>query len=177
MIPAGFSDLWSTDRAAQNAAYQAIMAAAAVPVDWAYDVWDDVVAHLASADNHDRAIAGQLLCNLAISDPEQRIRRNWDHLMAVTEDEKFVTARHVIQSLWKVGQPAALRPFLLDAVAEKFASCVSHRNYTLIRYDLIEGLRKLADATGDPTIPPLALQLIETEADPKYAKKYKTLWK
>lgn len=177
MIPARFSDLWSADRAAQNLAYHAVMSATATPVDWAYDVWDDVMAHLTSADNHDRAIAGQVLCNLAISDPEQRILRAWDSLLAVTEDDKFVTARHVIQSLWRVGLPAALRPFLLNAVARKFASCANHRNHTLIRYDLLAGLSKLAGATDDPAIRPLALDLIKTEKDQKYAKKYSALWK
>ncbi|MGV8833066.1 MAG: hypothetical protein ACOH2N_13900 [Devosia sp.] len=177
MIPAGFHDLWSTDRAAQNAAYRQFMAATAGPVDWAYVVWDDVVAHLAASDNHDRAIAGQLLCNLALSDPEQRIRRDWDKLLAVTEDTKFVTARHVIQSLWKVGLSEALRPFLLDATAQKFAACASHKNHTLIRYDLLEGLRDLADATGDQTIRPVALNLIQTESDVKYANKYSKIWK
>ena len=177
MIPAGFSDLWSTDRAAQNAAYEAVMAATATPVDWSYAVWDDVVAHLHSPDNHDRAIAGQLLCNLAQSDPEQRIRRDWDKLLAVTGDTKFVTARHVIQSLWKIGLAEPLRPFLLDAVAQKFADCRSHKNYTLIRYDLLEGLKQLAGATGDASIRPLALRLIDTEQDEKYLRKYKTLWR
>jgi len=177
MIPASFSDLWSTDRAAQNAAYSALMAETTEPVSWAYDVWDDVVAHLAAKDNHDRAIAGQLLCNLAKSDPEQRIIRDWDRLMLVTEDDKFVTARHVIRSLWKVGLPSELRPFLLDGVAKKFASCANHKNHTLIRYDLLEGLGKLLDATVDAAIRPLTLSLIQTESDAKYVKKYKTLWK
>ena len=58
MIPAGFHELWSTDRVAQNAAYQSFMAATRQPVDWADAVWEDVVAHLSSRDSHDRAIAG-----------------------------------------------------------------------------------------------------------------------
>lgn len=177
MMPPGWSELWSSDRTAQNAAYKQFMAATKAPVDWAYAVWDDVVAHLAASNNHDRAIAGQLLCNLALSDPEQRIRGDRPKLMAVTEDNKFVTARHVIQSLWRVGLPVPLRPFLLDAVSDKFASCRSHKNHTLIRYDLVEGLKKLSEDTGDASIRPLALALIATEADAKYAKKYSRLWK
>lgn len=177
MIPAGFHELWSTDRAAQNAAYQTFMAATQQPVSWAYAVWDDIVAHLSSRDNHDRAIAGQLLCNLAISDPEQRIRQAWPSLLAVTEDARFVTARHVIQALWRLGLSEALRPFLLDATAQKFAACAAHKNGTLIRYDLLAGLKSLSDATGDTTIKPAALHLIQTENDTKYANKYKALWK
>jgi hypothetical protein len=177
MIPAGFPELWSTDRAAQNAAYRTFMAATQQPVSWAYAVWDDLVAHLSSRDNHERAIAGQLLCNLAISDPEQRIRQAWPQLLAVTEDAKFVTARHVIQALWRLGLPNPLRPFLLDVTAQKFAACATHKNCTLIRYDLLAGLKNLSDATVDATIKAAALHLIQTENDAKYANKYRALWK
>ena len=38
-------------------------------VDWAYDVWDRLVENLGHQDNHRRAIAAQVLCNLAKSDP------------------------------------------------------------------------------------------------------------
>ena len=38
------------------------------PVDWADDVWEEVVANLTHKDNHNRAIAAQVLCNLARSD-------------------------------------------------------------------------------------------------------------
>ena len=46
-------------------AYLALMEATEQPVDWAYDVWDDMVVMLSKGDNHQRAIAAQLLANLA----------------------------------------------------------------------------------------------------------------
>lgn len=178
MKPQVFDALWSKDRAAQNAAYAAILPMAEGPVDWAYEVWDEVVARLASADNHDRAIAGQLLPRLALSDPEGRIIRDLPELMRVTNDEKFVTARHTIQSLWRIGLAGdAAKAALLAAVEKRFADCASHKNATLIRHDLLEGLRKLADTTGSDTIRPLAERLIAGELDEKYRKKYKTLWR
>lgn len=178
MRPQGFDDLWSKDRAAQNAAYATILPLAEAPADWAYDVWDEVVERLASPDNHDRAIAGQLLPRLALSDPEHRIVGDLPRLMGVTDDEKFVTARHTIQSLWRIGLAGdEARGALLAAVEKRFADCASHKNTTLIRYDLLEGLRKLADATGDETIRPLAERLIAGEPDEKYRKKYKSLWR
>lgn len=178
MIPEQFEDLWSKDRAAQNAAYGAILPLAEDPVDWAYAVWDAVVARLASADNHDRAIAGQLLPRLSLSDPDYRIIRDLPALMAVTDDEKFVTARHTIQSLWRIGLAGTTqRAALLAAVEQRFADCASHKNATLIRHDLLEGLRKLADATGDEIIRPVADRLISSEPDQKYRKKYKGLWR
>ena len=69
------------------------------PVDWAYDVWGEMVDMLRHEHNHVRAIAAQVLCNLAKSDPENRMQKDFDALMAVTKDEKFVTARHSLQSI------------------------------------------------------------------------------
>lgn len=178
MIPDRFSDLWSKDRAAQNAAYAAILPLADAPVDWAYDVWGLVVSQLSDKDNHNRAIAGQLLPRLALCDPEGRIVRDLPALMAVTNDKKFVTARHTIQSLWRIGLAGgASKAALLGAVEQRFADCASHKNATLIRFDLLEGLRKLSDANSDPAIRSLAERLIASEPDEKYRKKYKTLWR
>lgn len=53
---------------------------------WAYDVWDALLRNLAHEDNHDRAIAAQVLCNLAKSDPESRMLRDFGDLFAVTRD-------------------------------------------------------------------------------------------
>src|SRR3989304_6350374 len=72
-------------------------------VDWTYDVWDQLVENLRHQDNHQRAIAAQVLCNLAKTDPGNRMLKDFDALLAVTRDERFVTARHCMQSLWKVG--------------------------------------------------------------------------
>jgi HEAT repeat protein len=68
------ANLRSQDRALQNAAFTHILAATDRPVDWAYEAWDGLVADLGHRDNHVRAIAAQVLCNLAArSDPENLI--------------------------------------------------------------------------------------------------------
>ena len=67
-VPMNFADLWSADREKQNQAFQQVIEITSQPVDWAYDVWDEVVANLTHKDNHNRAIAAQVLCNLARSD-------------------------------------------------------------------------------------------------------------
>src|SRR6185295_10842856 len=95
-------NLRSDDKAVQNDAFFALLAAAEQPVDWAYDVWDSMVADLKHKDNHRRAIAAQVLCALAKSDPENRMLKDFDALLAVTKDERFVTARHCMQALWKI---------------------------------------------------------------------------
>jgi hypothetical protein len=148
------------------------------PVDWAYEVWDELLADLRHANGHQRAIAAQLLSNLAKSDPENRMLKDFDALLAVTRDEKFVTARHCLQSLWKVGAAGKQQQKLVvDRLASRYSDCAQEKNCTLIRYDIIQGLRNLYDQVKDETIREKALQLIETEEDSKYRKKYATVWK
>jgi hypothetical protein len=96
-------NLRSENRELQNKAFLYLLEETARPVDWAYDVWDEMVETLRHKDNRRRAIAAQILCNLAKSDPKQRMLKDFDALLTVTKDERFVTARHCMQSLWKVG--------------------------------------------------------------------------
>lgn len=148
------------------------------PVDWAYEVWDDLVARLRHQDNHERAIAAQVLANLAKSDPEKRMLRDFPALLAVTRDERFVTARHCLQSLWKVGAAGPeQRQIVVASLEQRYHECISEKNCTLIRYDIIQSLRHIYDAVPDETIKEKALALIETETDLKYRKKYATLWR
>jgi hypothetical protein len=172
------ADIHSPDRDARNRAYQAVMEETDSPVDWAYEVWPDLVADLAHQDNHVRSIAAQLLANLAKSDPGQRILADLPALLEVTRDARFVTARHCLQSLWKVGaagpeQRAAYRAALVD----RFAGCRVEKNWSLIRYDIVQSLRNAHDASGDETLRATAEQLIDSETDPKYRKKYATAWR
>jgi hypothetical protein len=176
-IPANFGDLWSDDAEVQGKAFQHILALTSEPAGWAYIVWDDLLKRLNDRNNRSRSIAAQLLCNLAKSDPSERMLRDFDALFAVTRDERFVTARHCLQSLWKVGCVGKQHQEILVFALEKhFSECRTHKNCTLIRYDIIESLRKLFDAVHDSDIKNRALALIELESAPKYKKKYMTLW-
>jgi hypothetical protein len=171
-------NLYSQDRAAQNQAFFAVLAATDQPVDWAYEVWDKLLTGLEHKDNHVRAIAAQVLCNLAKSDPKNRMLKDFDALLAVTKDKRFVTARHTTQALWKVGLAGnAQQPLVVSGLAKRFHECSAEKNATLIRYDILAGLRKLYDQVADESIRETALALIESEQDLKYRKKYTTLWK
>jgi hypothetical protein len=177
-MQARVEDLRSDDRARQNGAFTHVLQATDKPVDWAYEVWDEMVEGLRHKDNHVRAIAAQVLCNLAKSDPKGKMLKDFDALLAVTRDERFVTARHCLQSLWKVGAAGKRQQKrLVDGLADRFAECVSEKNGTLIRYDILQGLRRLYDHVKDESIRVKALALLETEADPKYRKKYASVWK
>ncbi|HLE34228.1 MAG TPA: hypothetical protein VJB38_16610 [Bacteroidota bacterium] len=172
------SNLWSEDRQLQNDAFTYILKATDKPVDWAYDTWDELLANLTHKDNHNRAIAAQVLCNLAKSDPKNRILKDFDRLLTVTKDERFVTARHCMQALWKVGVAGKKQQKVyVDGLERRFKECVTEKNGTLIRYDILQNLRNVYDAVKDEKINEKASELIETEEDLKYRKKYASLWK
>jgi hypothetical protein len=172
------NNLWSTDRQLQNEAFSYILSVAEKPVDWAYDVWGEIVENLSHKDNHNRAIAAQVLCSLAKSDPKDRLLKDFQVLLAVTKDERFVTARHCMQSLWKVGVAGKKQQkILVDGLSVRFKECIAEKNCTLIRYDIIQSLRNVYDVQKDEKIREKALELIETEDYLKYRKKYASLWK
>jgi hypothetical protein len=171
-------NIHSEDRELQNKAYFFVLEATNQPVDWAYEVWDRMVEGLRHKDNHVRAIAAQVLCNLAKSDPENRMLKDFDALLAVTKDERFVTARHCMQALWKVGVVGKeQQKKLVNGLEGRFNECITEKNCTLIRYDILQSLRNVYDEVKDETIREKALELIETEEDAKYRKKYASLWK
>jgi hypothetical protein len=168
----------SEDRDLQNKAFTHILKVTEKPVDWTYKAWDGLVKDLRHKDNHVRAISAQILCNLAKSDPENRMLKDFPSLLEVTKDKSFVTARHCLQSLWKIGAAGKIQQELLvKGLAGRFKECITEKNCTLIRYDIIRSLRNLYDEVKDEKIKEKALELIETEEDLKYRKKYAGVWR
>lgn len=147
-------------------------------VNWAYEVWDQLLEDVTAGDNHQRSRAAQFLCNLAISDPEKRILNDFPTVWAVTKDKKFVTARHSLKSIWKIALAGPeQKELVLTNLSDRFINGTDEKNYTLIRYDIIESLKKLYDEVKDEQVKQLALDLIEKEEDTKYKKKYATVWR
>ena len=178
IIRTNLNNLRSEDRELQNKAFFAILEATAEPVDWAYAAWDGLLADLRHNDNHVRAIAAQVLCNLAMSDSEKRMLKDFPALLAVTKDERFVTARHCLQALWKVGAAGReQQQLVVDGLAGRFKECATEKNCTLIRYDIIQDLRNLYDVVKDEAIKEKALELVASEEDLKYRKKYAGVWR
>jgi hypothetical protein len=64
-IRTSLHNLRSEDREVQYRAFLYIQEMTDKPVDWAYEVWDEMVERLSHKDNHQRAIAAQILSNLA----------------------------------------------------------------------------------------------------------------
>jgi len=53
----------------------------------------------------------------------------------------------------------------------------NRKNYTLISFNFLQEMRNLFDEVQDKDIKQKALDLIEKEDEPKYKKKYATVWK
>lgn len=177
-VQQNLDDIRSPDKELQGRAYQALIEATDQPVDWAYEIWDQVVADLQHEDNRTRSIASQILCNLAKSDTEGRIIGDFPQLLDVTRDDRFVTARHCLQSLWKVGVAgAAQREVYRQGMVQRFDDCRSEKNWTLIRSDILQSLFNVYERTEDESIRATAQELIESEDDEKQRKKYAKVWK
>lgn len=177
-VPALLDDIRSADRQVQGAAFEALMAATDDPVDWADDGWDRLVVDLDHRDNRTRAIAAQVLCNLAESVDQERVLAVLPMLMEATYDERFVTARHCLQSLWKLGVTGqAQRDAYRQALTTRFDDARDEKSGTLVRADIVESLRRVHEATGDQASYDTAQRLIASEPDEKYRRKYTKLWK
>lgn len=170
--------VFSPDPVERNAAFSRLIQTTDRPVDWAYQVWDRALDGLSDKDNHIRAGSAQLLCNLAKSDPEKRIVRDFDQLLQVTRDPRFVTARHCLQNIWKVGMAGPEQLAVLqDGLRARYTESFAEKNGTLIRFDILVDLADLHARLQDDTIKDLALAWTDEEPDPKYRKKYLGIWK
>lgn len=144
-------------------------------------MWDQLKAWLTDPDNHRRARAAQFLASLAISDPEKRMVHDFSALWEVTKDAKFVTARHGLQSIWKVGlagpEQKEMVIMVINHIVDRFRNGENEKHYTLIRYDMIQGFKNLYDEVKDEQIRNIAIELIDSEEDNNYRKKYMSVWK
>lgn len=137
-----FENLEANDKSLQLEAFENIINAIKVKVDWAYEVWDQLIEWLTDPDNHKRARAAQFLAGLAISDSDKRMLHDFPLLWEVTKDTKFVTARHSLQSIWKVGLAGReQREMVINHFIERFKNGMNEKHYTLNRFDMIVGLK------------------------------------
>lgn len=173
-----FDDLYHKDKQIRYQAFVDVLTAAEEKNKWSYDVWDSFVRDLKHGDSHRRSIAAQVLCRLAKSDPEERIFSVFSDLYDVTKDSKFVTARHTLQSFWRIGLGGTRqKETVTEAFEHRFRECITEKNNTLIRSDIQEGLKMLYNETGDAFIKEKAFKLIDIEDREKYQQKYMKIWK
>jgi hypothetical protein len=141
-----FEHIKSNDKEKQGASFHYLMDLTEEPVDWLYEIYDGLLSLLKNGDNRGRAIAAQLLCNLAKSDREGRLTNDFEQLIEVTKDEKFVTARHSLLSLWKIGiLNKTMQAKVMEGLSRRFKECITEKNCTLIRYDIAGVFKKMYD--------------------------------
>lgn len=173
-----FADRESPDRDVSYKALVELFRMTENPVSWAYDVWDRLLNDLTHRDGHKRAFSAQMLTRLAISDPDNRMLKDFPKVAAVMKDPKTVTARHTLQSLWRVSLAGPKhKAMVLKALENRFQECAGEKNGTLVRTDVIAALGQLATVTGDSTIEARANALMDSEPDEKYRKKQRAVWR
>ena len=176
-LAALFDQIEGSDDQARVSAYLEVLSRKDSPAE-VYSQWSRFAAMLGHSSNHIRSIGGQLFSHFAASDPEGRIWGLWERWKAVATDKMFVSARHTLQASHRfalAGEEHKRR--LLDYYQERFRSCTSEKNTTLIRYDLQVCLREVYNQQPDPAVATLARGLILEETDPKYQTKYNTAWR
>jgi hypothetical protein len=147
-------------------------------VPWADAAWGEFLGLLEHQNNHVRSIAGQMLSNLAQSVDRNVALRDLPKVVAATRDPMFVTARHILQAIWKYALGLEdRRKALLTELTRRFEDSSAEKNSTLVRFDIVTGLRKLYARSGDPAVMQTARHLISLEDDAKYRKKYAAVWR
>jgi predicted nucleic-acid-binding protein len=171
-------ELGSTDDKIRMDALQNLLKITESKVDWVYEVWDLLLEKLVNENSYQRSIGVKLLCNLAKSDIENRLATSLDRLLVHTKDDKFITSRQCIQSIWKIA--AANKPNrekVVKHLEKRFVECIDEKHYNLLRQDIIQSMLALYKAEKDDTLLARAQALIEKEQEPKYRKQYEALLK
>jgi hypothetical protein len=163
-------------------ALQTILTLTENRVDWAYKAWDNLAEKLEHENSYQRSIGILVLCNLAKSDPENRINDVLDRLLAHTRDDKFITSRQCIQNIWKAAAAnTQAREKVLAHLEKQFSECAEEKHSNLIRQDIIQSIRLLYDYLSgeekDEALLARAQGLIAEEEEEKYRKKYAAILK
>jgi hypothetical protein len=147
-------------------------------VPWANAVGSEFIALPGHRNNHVRSIAGQMLSNLARSADLDTTLRDLPKVVAATRDPMFVTGRHILQAIWKFALDFEVtKNALLTAFTQRLENCIGEKNSSLIRHDIVVGLRLLYNHSANAGAMKTASQLIALEGDAKYRKKCASVWR
>ena len=169
-------DLSSTDDAIRLNALQTLLKLTETPVDWVYEVWEILLEKLDSENSYQRSIGIMLLCNLAKSDMEGRMKSALDRLLLYTRDEKFITSRQCLQNIWKIAAAnKSNRAKVLKHLEERFLECENEKHYNLLRQDIVQSILALQKQEKEDALLTEAKTLITAETNLKYRKQYEAL--
>lgn len=172
------ANLASLDDKVRLDALQTMLKMTESRVDWIYEVWDHLVEKLEEENSYQRSIGIMMLCNLAKSDTEDRLKFILDRLLLHTKDEKFITSRQCIQNIWKAAATTkSNREKVVRHLERRFVECADEKHSNLLRQDMIQSMVLLSKHEKDAGLLLKAQALIAKEADVKNRKKYETLLK
>lgn len=171
-----FEKLASADDKVRMEAFNSVLAMTSQKVDWVYEVWDDLLARLDHENSYQRTIAVKVLCHLAKSDHEHRMNRSIDRILAHTKDEKFITSRQTLQSIWQIAiDHPSLRETILQHLKNRYRECMPEKHYNLLRQDVLQSILKISQAEKDEALLDKVRSLIAEEPDAKYRNQYLAL--
>lgn len=172
-----FINLKSNDDKTRMEALQQVMQLTEIPVDWVYQVWDDLFTLLEDRNSFKRNIAIMVLCNLAKSDVENRLQNSLKILLAHTRDEKFVTSRQCLLNIWKLALVNKQHyEAVINHLVERYRECITEDHYNLYRQDIIQSLASIYKVDKDEKLSRLMRALLLEEKDVKYRTKYATFF-
>ncbi len=170
--------LGSVDDKIRLNALQTLLKLTEVRVDWVYEAWDHLFEKLEDANSYQRSIGILMLCNLAKSDTEDRLKSGLDRLLVHTRDEKFITSRQCIQNIWKAAATnKANREKILKHLEQRFVECADEKHFNLLRQDIVQAIVCLYEHEQDTALLTRVQALIAKEQDMKNRKKYEALLK
>ncbi len=167
-----FSNLESKDNKIRYDAFQELLTITDSEVEWVYDKWLDLIGKLSSDNSYQRSIGLMLLANLAKSDHENRISEILLKFFDCFNDEKFITSRQCIQSIWKIAICNKSNCGRIVAELERtYYENIHLRSHgNLIKDDVIFSLSQITKHLNDKTTFDIAKKLIADEIDPKIIK-------
>jgi hypothetical protein len=143
-------------------------------VPWFDEYREALAAKLTDENSYQRSIGAMLLANLAKSEGKKgEFGKLLPGLMRLVDDEKFITERQYLQSVWKVAlvDPAYKKKIVAQLESE-FAACAAKKHANLLRLDIVAGLAKIMGGTGEAGMRREIEALIATEEGERDRKKY-----
>lgn len=170
------NNLYNPDTVLQQKALAFILELTEEPVDWAAEVWEEMISMLKSYDSNERSMAAQILANLAKNVPA-RMLKDFDHLKALTIDTNLSTAVTAIGSFWKIGIiNAELRDKVVELLSNSFKTSEYEKDHALKRYGIIECFRRIYNEVKDDALRNKSLTLVALDPDRPNRIKYGSVW-
>ncbi len=173
-----FANIYATHPKIQRESYLTLLTITEEPVAWTYEILDELFETLRHKDAYIRSIAGQLIANLAKSDPDKKLFEKIHLLFEASKDKKSLKSRNILLSLWKVGIVSAEhKEKIIEWFEKQYQACSKDKNRESIRFDIVCGLRKMYDDCREPSIQTKAMELINLEQDQRAKLKYLSVWR